>query len=354
MKIERIAIDSLPVPLKRPYRIANQTTESVRIAFVRIEGENGVTGYGSATPEPDITGESFEACVEALERGASRLVRTTRDVREHIRALEPLSPATPGARAALDMALFDLWARLAGRPLVDLLGRVHRELPTSITIGIMAVDETLEEADEYVARGFRALKVKIGESFEADMERMTRLREHVGPSIALRADANVGYEPASIVRCYEHLHALDVEVLEQPSPPERDADLRVLAVPVRRWLMADESLHDESDALDLGHEPRPYGVWNVKLMKCGGIAPALRIAHIAAQHGVDLMWGCMDESEIGIAAALHAAFACSATRYLDLDGSFDLARDPARGGFELVDGCLRTSNRPGLGVEVML
>lgn len=354
MKIERIAIDTLAVPLKRPYRIANQTTDAVRIAFVRIEGEDGVSGYGSATPEPDITGETFEACVEALHNGANLLVRRTRDIWEHSNALEPLSPATPGARAALDMALFDLWARLAQRPLVDVLGRVHRELPTSITIGIMDVNETLAEADEYLARGFRALKVKIGESFDADMERMSRLREHVGTSIALRADANVGYEPTDIARCHERLRALDVEVLEQPSRPERDEELRALSAPVRRWLMADESLHDERDALDLAREPRPYGVWNIKLMKCGGIAPALRIADVAARNGIDLMWGCMDESEIGIAAALHAAFACPATRYLDLDGSFDLARDPARGGFELVDGCLRTTDRPGLGVEVSL
>ena len=354
MKIERIAVHSLAVPLKRPYRIANQTTESVQIALVRIEGENGVTGFGSATPESGITGESFDACVEALNYGESLLVQTTRDVREHLRELDVLSLATPGARAALDMALFDLWARLAQRPLVDLLGRVHREMPTSITIGILSVDETLAEADEYVARGFRALKVKIGESFEADMERMARLREHVGPSVALRVDANVGYEPATIELCYQQLSALDVEVLEQPSQPERDADLRVLPAPVRRWLMADESLHDEGDALNLARDPRPFGVWNIKLMKCGGIAPAMRIAEVAARNGVDLMWGCMDESEIGIAAALHAAFACPATRYLDLDGSFDLARDPARGGFELVDGCLRTSGRPGLGVEVTL
>lgn len=354
MRIARIAIDTLAVPLKRPYRIANQTTDAVRMAFVRIESEKGVAGFGSATPEPEITGETFAACTAALENGAQLVGREIGDVDELVRMLDALTPAAPGARAALDMAIHDLWARLADRPLVDMLGRVHDELPTSITIGILPLAETLAEADEYVSRGFRALKVKIGESFEADMERMERLREHVGPSIALRADANVGYEPALIERCHARLHAIGVEVLEQPSPPARDGELRKLSAPVRSWLMADESLHEERHALELAREPRPYGVWNIKLMKCGGIAPALRIARTAAQNGVELMWGCMDESEIGIAAALHAAFACPATRYLDLDGSFDLARDPARGGFELVDGCMRTSDRPGLGVEVDL
>ena len=86
-------------------------------------------------------------------------------------------------------------------------------------------------------------------------------------------------------------------------------------------------------------------------MKCGGIAPALGIARVADRAGIGLMWGCMDESVIGIAAALHAAFACPATRWLDLDGSFDLSRDVARGGFVLRDGVLRPLDRPGLGVE---
>jgi L-alanine-DL-glutamate epimerase-like enolase superfamily enzyme len=86
-------------------------------------------------------------------------------------------------------------------------------------------------------------------------------------------------------------------------------------------------------------------------MKTGGISAALRIAAIAERNGIGLMWGCMDESVVGISAALHAAFASPATRFLDLDGSLDLSRDFARGGFVLESGRLRTSERPGLGVE---
>ena len=91
---------------------------------------------------------------------------------------------------------------------------------------------------------------------------------------------------------------------------------------------------------------------SLKLMKCGGIRPGLGIARIAEAAGIDLMWGCMDESVLSIAAALHAAYASPNTRYLDLDGSFDLASDFARGGFTLEDGVLRTLDRPGLGAEL--
>src|SRR5206468_7134662 len=112
----------------------------------------------------------------------------------------------------------------------------------------------------------------------------------------------------------------------------------------------DESLHDEQDALELVRPTRACGIFNIKLMKCGGIQPARGIARIAELAGVRLMWGCMDESRISIAAALHAALASPATRYLDLDGSLDLARDVVSGGFTLEKGVMRTTGAPGLGV----
>jgi L-alanine-DL-glutamate epimerase-like enolase superfamily enzyme len=102
--------------------------------------------------------------------------------------------------------------------------------------------------------------------------------------------------------------------------------------------------------LRLSQEPKVCGIFNIKLMKCGGIASAMTIGEIADAADVSLMWGCMDESVISIAAALHAALASPRTRYLDLDGSFDLARDPAQGGFKLRDGELSPTDAPGLGV----
>jgi L-alanine-DL-glutamate epimerase-like enolase superfamily enzyme len=86
-------------------------------------------------------------------------------------------------------------------------------------------------------------------------------------------------------------------------------------------------------------------------MKCGGVSQGLKIADIALQEGVDLFWGCNDESIVSITAALHAAFSCVNTKYIDLDGSLDLARDVVRGGFVLKDGYMSCSDKPGLGLE---
>jgi L-alanine-DL-glutamate epimerase-like enolase superfamily enzyme len=121
---------------------------------------------------------------------------------------------------------------------------------------------------------------------------------------------------------------------------------------MRQQVAADESLCTEQDASILAAPPSAVGIFNIKLMKCGGIHAALRIARVAQSAGVALMWGCMDESIISISAALHAAFACPSTKYLDLDGSLDLARDVVEGGFVLEDGLMSISDKPGLGVEL--
>jgi L-alanine-DL-glutamate epimerase-like enolase superfamily enzyme len=352
MRIERVELELLDVPLVRPYAIAFHSTDAVQIARVRIVGEGGLAGHGAATPAEEVTGETFDACVAALAARERLAGRDTDELPALLDEIARTTKAAPAARAALDMALHDLWAKARGRPLVEILGRAHRSLATSITIGIKPLDETLAEAEEYLARGFHALKVKIGETFDADVERLVRLREAVGEAVAIRADANVGYPPATIERFFSATSRARLEFLEQPASREHDAELRNLPESIRRRLAADESLHDEADALELARAPQPFGIWNIKLMKCGGIAPALRIARIAQENGIELLGGCMDESVVGISAALHAAYACAATRTLDLDGSFDLARDPARGGFALLDGRLDTLDAAGLGVEL--
>jgi L-Ala-D/L-Glu epimerase len=251
------------------------------------------------------------------------------------------------------MALHDLWAKYHGLPLVDLLGRVHCSLPTSITIGIESVEEALEEAAEYTARGFRILKVKIGRSLAEDVERLHRIRQKIGREIIIRVDANQGYTVDQFKNFLKQTATLELEFVEQPLDARNLDDMRRLPAAVRKKVAADESLLNARDALTCLEPPRPFGIYNIKLMKCGGIAPAMQIAEIAHLAGIDLMWGCMDESIVGIAAALHAALASPATCYLDLDGHLDLARDLVTGGFVLQNGELALTDNPGLGVELL-
>jgi L-alanine-DL-glutamate epimerase-like enolase superfamily enzyme len=355
MKITKVEHWTEHLELTRPYTIAYETIEAVDNHFVRIDTEEGLFGIGAASPGPEVTGESIDDCRNALQTHLESLLlaQDVRHLNALVRKLQDVMPAAPAARAAVDMALYDLMAGHLEMPLVELLGRVHRSLPTSITIGIESIEESLEEAREYLGRGFRILKVKIGKSIEDDLERLHRLRENLGRQTAIRVDINQGYSVKEYKQFIEKTHALDLEFIEQPLKAPDIEGMRQLPEAVRAKTAADESLIDAHDALRYTCPPRPFGIYNIKLMKCGGIFPALQIAGIADCAGIELMWGCNDESIVAISAALHAALSSPATRYLDLDGSLDLARDLVEGGFVLKEGELSVTDRPGLGVTLM-
>ena len=354
MKIVRIESWREHVPLSRPYDIASFHTDAVELCFVRIVTDGTSFGIGAATPAEEITGESVDVCAAALDPEALGFLigRDPRALGACCSAAERMR-ATPAARAAVDTALHDLCARLLDVPLVELLGGcLHEPLETSITIGIQSTEDTLAEAEEYLGRGFRRLKVKIGADFEADVERLRLLREVVDSGVTLRVDANEGYDLEQTRGLAKLLDELDLELIEQPVSAKLAPRLRELRASVRERIALDESVFDARDALELARPPEPAGTWVLKLMKSGGVRPCLDIARIAEASGRALMWGCMDESRVSIAAALHAAYASRATRFLDLDGHLDLERDPARGGFELEDGRLTLTGAAGLGVTL--
>ncbi|MFN7965596.1 MAG: dipeptide epimerase [Acidobacteriota bacterium] len=350
MKIVSAASRNIRIPLTRPYAIAGGSWDMVEMVLLELTTDDGRIGYGQASPAEEVTGETAASAEAALApRAIDWLIGCALKDLEFLLAELPHRVNGPAARAAVDMALFDLEGKRMGLPLVERLTRVHHTLSTSITIGIKSVEETLSEAEEYLARGFRVLKIKTGAQVDFDIERLAMLRERFGAQIVLRADANQGYDLPSLHRVVEQIETLDLDLLEQPLPPALDHELRAFPPALRRRFVADESVHDESDLMRLIGDGCPFGVLNIKLMKCGGVAAAIRLAQRAERAGMRLMWGCMDESVLGIAAALHAALACDATAYLDLDGSFDLTTDPFSGGFRLEGDCMSTLARPGLG-----
>jgi L-alanine-DL-glutamate epimerase-like enolase superfamily enzyme len=353
MKIKDIKVWSADLGNTKPYTIAFKTVDEVWNAFVEITLDNGITGIGAANPSEYVTGESFEQCTEALqEKNIQFLVG--RDIRElnqlTFEVLQKL-PKNPAARAALDIALYDAFTKHLDVPLVKYLGQKIKSLPTSNTIGIKNVTETIKEAKEYGERGFSVLKVKLGIDLEEDIERMVKLRETFGKKFVIRIDANQGYNVAQTIEFYNRTKALDIELIEQPLKAKAIEETRTLPDEIRKVIAADESLLSPQNALELVKPPLATGIFNIKLMKCGGVSQAIKIADIAQHAGVELFWGCNDESIVSITAALHVAFASSNTKYIDLDGSLDLAKDEVTGGFILKDGVMYCSDKPGLGVE---
>jgi L-alanine-DL-glutamate epimerase-like enolase superfamily enzyme len=353
MKIKNIEVWSADLGNTRPYTIAFKTVDQVRNAFVEITLANGVAGIGSGNPSEYVVGENLNQTLEALqEKNLEFLLgRDIRDFGALTTEVQQRFPKNPAARAALDIALHDAFTKFLGVPLVKFLGQQIFSMPTSNTIGIKNVAETLKEAEDYGKQGFRILKVKLGKDLEEDIERMVKLRERFGKKFVIRIDANQGYTSQQTIEFYHRTKHLDIELIEQPLPAKAVAEMKQLPDEIKQMIAADESLINPSDAFGLVQPPRASGIFNIKLMKCGGVTPGLRIADIAALSGVELFWGCNDESIVSITAALHAAFASSHTKYIDLDGSLDLGRDEVRGGFVLREGVMYCSDLPGIGVE---
>jgi len=352
-KIKNIKVWSEDLGNTKPYTIAFKTIDEVRNAFVEIMLDNGLTGIGAANPSEYVVGENLNQCLDALKENNIEFL-IGRDIRE----LNQLTfevwkkfPKNPSARAALDIALYDVFAKYLDVPLVSYLGQKIKKLPTSNTIGIKNVEETLKEAAEYIKNGFKVLKVKLGKDLDEDVERMFKLREKFGSGIVLRIDANQGYTTDQTIQFYGRTYDLNIELIEQPLQAKSINEMKSLPKEVRAVIAADESLITPQDAIELIKPPKAAGIFNIKLMKCGGVSQALKIADVALHENVDLFWGCNDESIVSITAALHAAYACANTKYIDLDGSLDLAKDAVKGGFILKDGYMYCSDKPGLGVE---
>jgi L-alanine-DL-glutamate epimerase-like enolase superfamily enzyme len=344
------------LPLREPYRIANQTFESARNALLRLTTDEGIVGLGGAAPANIPGGESDDSCLEALQGPLHELAlgaEVLADPSALAARARSAAADSPAACAALDTALWDLAARKARMPLVRYWGGTPRPLPTSVTIGVCGVEETLARAKRWIAEGFSILKIKIGEDVALDAERLCKLREAVGDRVALRADGNQGYSVDDARALLRATAALDLEMLEQPIRARDLEGLRALRAESRVPIIADEAAGTIEECEAIVAQRAAHGI-NIKLMKCGGPSAARRIHDRAHAAGLSLMLGCNDETRISIAASVHLALAMAGLRYADLDGYMDLVRDPSSGGFELREGCLCVSERPGLGVELTL
>jgi len=312
------------LPLEHAFTIARGTQTTAENVVVRITDEDGTVGVGGAAPSTHYgeTADTVEAVlpdllsvVEAVG-DPHALARIERRMRETV-------TRNPAARCAVSIALHDLAAKRADLPLYRYWGLDAADaVPTSFTIGIDDLPVVREKTEAAVDAGYEVLKVKVGTN--RDEEILGAVRD-AAPDATVRVDANEAWSPREAVRKIDALAEYDLEFVEQPVPAENPEGMRFVRERAALPIAADES------CITLDDVPRVVGqadVVNIKLMKCGGLREAKRMVHAARAHGLEVMLGCMIESNASIAAAAHLA---PLLDYADLDGSLLLAEDPYDG-----------------------
>ena len=323
------------LPLAETFRIARETTDEAGVVQVEIR-HGDVTGYGEAAPLEHYD-QTPESALAYVERNADAL----RDDPWALDAIHGRLPhGEPAARSALDAALHDLCAKLAGVPLWKLLGLERGGPPTSWTIGLGDPDEMARKAERDAPR-FKRLKLKLGAGDGLDVDRVRAVRG--ATSLPLQVDVNEGWTLDEALDALPQLASLDVQYCEQPLPagdPGGSELRRSSPLPI----YVDEDCHTLEDVKDC-HQIA-HGL-TIKLAKSGGVREAIRMAAAGRALGMGLMLGCMVESGLGIAPGAHIA---SLFDHVDLDGNLLIREDPWP-GLELVDGVQVPPDRPGLGVS---
>jgi o-succinylbenzoate synthase len=354
MKITDITLGMLRVPLKTPFKTALRTVEQVEDIVVMLHTDDGHVGYGEAPPTAAITGETHGSIVHAIRHHiAPRLVgEDLSDLNRIIGLIQGAMANNGSAKAAVEIAVYDLWGRLHRSPVYRLLGGGTPTLTTDLTISVNDVDTMVADALAALDEGYTALKIKVGKDVATDVTRVRTIHDAVAGRAALRIDANQGWTAKDTVRVLTTLEneGVVLDLIEQPVPAHDLAGMRYVTERVNTPVMADESVFAPADVMQI-IRLRAADIINIKLMKAGGITQALRIADLAAAHGIPCMMGCMLESSISVAAAVHVAIARSRTiTRVDLDGPSLCTFDPVEGGVRFDGPRITVSDAPGLGI----
>ena len=346
--IDDLRFEAFLIKRKSVFRIATGASDVEDNVIVRL-GSDGEFGVGSASPS-DVTHETKDTITDFLRAARQRVTGVDEsDLSALHESLDSVARGNTAAKAAVDMAAYDLLAKRADKRVFELLGGAgDGSMLTDITVGIEDREETVKRAVAHCAEGFRALKLKVGLNLSEDIERMTAVRDAIGPCVEMRVDANQGYSVDEASRFCEEMHTLGVVLVEQPVDADDYEGLRKVRERSPVPIMADECLRTVDDARKVA-EMGAADIINIKLMKSGGIHPAVEIDEIAKDAGMTTMVGCMGEIQLSIAAGLHFALGSGNVRYVDLDSHFSMIDDPST-GLTFKDGSLAVAPRPGLGI----
>jgi L-alanine-DL-glutamate epimerase-like enolase superfamily enzyme len=355
MKITEIKYAMLRVPLKTPFKTALRAIDKVEDIVIMVHTDSGHVGHGGAPATAVITGDTHGSIIDAIRHYiAPRLIgEDVADLNRLVHLIQGTMEKNSSAKAAVEIAIYDLWGQLYGAPLYKLLGGGDPVITTDITISVDYIDKMVADSMAAVERGFESLKIKVGKDIGVDIERVKAIHAAVENRALLRLDANQGWTAKQAVYALPTLEdaGVKLELVEQPVKARDLEGMRYVTERVHTPIMADESVFGPMQVIDL-IRMRAADIINIKLMKTGGISNAIRIADIAGMYGIECMIGCMLEGSISVAAAVHVAVAkASVITKIDLDGPSLCTWNPVHGGVIFNESEITVHDAPGLGIR---
>lgn len=357
MIIKNIEVSEILVPLVTPFKTALRTVEAVNDIVVKITSNTGEIGYGEAAPTAVITGETKESIKSAILNYIKPAIRGM-EIDNLEGVMEKMNTCilkNTSAKAAVDMAIYDLYAKKLNSPLYKILGGYRNEITTDITISVNDIDQMIQDSIKAVKDGFKILKIKVGKEGTKDIERITEIRKAVGKNVCFRVDANQGWtskQAVKIIRALED-RDLNIDLVEQPVKYWDLEGMKYVTQNTYTNILADESVFSPLDAIKVIQE-RAADLINIKLMKTGGIYNALKICDIAEVYGIECMIGCMLESKISVSAAANLGAARKIITMVDLDGPALCKMDPISGGPIFSGSNIKMSGKAGVGFKTII
>jgi len=358
MKIEKVEVFGVAVPLVGEFKNAYLSKTVVKSAVVRITASGGAVGLGNIDPTPGYSKENTEDHLRVLRDQLAPLLIGMDPTNVH-RVLQRIEPAVAGfldSKAAIEMACVDLAARVAGMPVYTYLGgAVKDELLFNAWIGILTPEQAAKETLEWKQKGFRSAKIKVGGNIEADRDRIEAIREAVGPEFHLRIDANAGYDADTSIKLANMVAPYKLQLFEQPVPADDIAGMarvRRAANAVGLPIMADESVLDHASLIRIIRADAA-DIVKVKVMKQGGFLNTRRMIATAEAAGIRCVVG--HGFGLGVntmAEIMLAATSANVIDGLECVGPLKTKDDIVTHKLDLSSGRLKLPAGPGLGVTL--
>ncbi|WP_350344577.1 dipeptide epimerase [Proteinivorax tanatarense] len=354
MKISKVDIYPIKLPLIKPFVVAYDTFPDMPSIIIKMETDNGIIGYGEAVPDEHVTGESLYSTIAILKHSLVPTIIGLNpfDIEKIHNKMDATVKSVPAAKAAIDIACYDLMGKATDQPLYNLIGGRYwdyLEVPYVLSIG--EPKEMAYEAKEAVEKGYTTIKIKVGDKdLCKDIERISFIRQIVGRKIKLRVDANQGWETtARSLTVLKEIDDCAIEWIEQPLLADDIKGHKRIRNQQKIPVMIDEGVHREKEMLEIINSEAADFI-NIKLMKSGGIYPALRLVHQAKMANIKCQIGSMVESSVGSLAGAHLSIAQSNIISNELGGPLMISNDLGKMNYN--KNKLYLSEKSGLGLKV--